>query len=59
VVLQVFEQEMQLGPAAALENLQQLLVSCAVRAKALHTLKQQPQPFTCNSWDGLHPLAVQ
>lgn len=45
-VLQVFEQEMQLGPAAALETLQQQLVSHACKARhpnsADHLLLCQP-----------------
>lgn len=62
LLLQVFEQEMQLGPAAALENLQQLLVSRIVRPKRLythHTTKQSPQPFACNQSERTVPLTVQ
>lgn len=62
VLLQVFEQEMQLGPAAALENLQQLLVSllgpeASTHTHTEHTPKQSPQAALTHamSWDGLHP----
>jgi len=45
VLLQIFEQEMQLGPAAAIEVLQAQLVSCATHAAPAVSMLL-PQPCT-------------